>query len=189
MFGNIMAAERWSGEKFRAILNARAHKSILCASPRPYILNPSSIPKLIVSPRKSALLSRQQIARGKGQTARNAQNSSELHERLYNEALLIGKSRATLADRVKKERKEKYMSECGDAHRRMKATASLCKDNRTHLQREAEILDKRAKWIVAGFQKRLQREDEEMKECTFAPNISKTPPPQRLVDLRRLVHP
>ena len=181
-----LAAERWSAGRFKAVLTSRSSDSPLHASPRPY---QSHVYKKTGNAIRENLVFSQGL---KDTCSRNRIISSQCHsaavcERLHGYGAALHAARTELANRFNNQRIEKENSEVNIAKQRMRESAQLCKDTRSHLDREEELLSKRARWILLGFDRRRKEEEEELKQCTFSPKLCKSGRPPRTVDLRCFV--
>jgi hypothetical protein len=103
-------------------------------------------------------------------------SNPRIYDRLYAEAKAISSRKSNLAKVFQESRQQCEEDEISKAKLKIQDSARLCSDSRSHEMREAELLQKRLKWTKKRIEVQRKREEDEMRECTFIPDIRKKLP-------------
>ena len=96
-----------------------------------------------------------------------------IYAKLYGDAKTLNDRRSDLAKKYEEKRLKSEKEELELAKLRIHDSANLCTDTRSHEMRETELLQKRLKWSKKRVDMQRRKEEEELRECTFAPDIRK----------------
>ena len=96
-----------------------------------------------------------------------------VYEKLYGEAKTYYSRRMDKGKVYEDMRLKSEKDEIEKAKQRMKDSARLCSDTRSHEMREQDLIQKRLKWNKKRVEIQRNRQEEEMRECTFTPDTQK----------------